>query len=135
MAADFQRMLVEEFRANKGRLSGMFEGQRLILVTTTGRRSGLRHTNPLGPVRVGQSLYIIGSAGGAQKHPAWFHNVRDNSRVTVEDGERTFEAEARVLEDEERDRVFAAAVAQAPAWADYQSRVDRILPVVELREI
>ncbi|MFG2287790.1 nitroreductase/quinone reductase family protein [Streptomyces sp. NPDC048595] len=136
MPLDFNQQIIEEFRANGGRVGGPFEGGRLLLLTTTGARSGAPHTTPLGYLPDGgERVLVIASAGGAPKHPAWYHNLVAHPRVTVEAGVFTYEAEAIVLEGAERDRAFARAAATDPGWSDYQERADRVLPVVALQEI
>ncbi|EQD81355.1 cation-binding protein, partial [Saccharopolyspora erythraea D] len=122
MPNDFNLKIIEEFRARGGRVGGPFEGGRLLLLTTTGARTGARHTTPVGylPDGDGRTL-VIASAGGSPRHPDWFHNVVANPRVTVEDGVFTYEADAVVLEGPERDRVFARAVEFEPGWGEYQA--------------
>ncbi|QBI55802.1 nitroreductase/quinone reductase family protein [Streptomonospora litoralis] len=129
---DFNQSIIDEFRANRGRVGGMFEGARLLLLTTTGARSGNRHTVPVGYLPDGERNLIIASAGGAPRHPAWFHNLRADPRVTVEDGVFTGEADAVVLQGEERDAMFARAVESDPGWAEYQAKTERRIPVVAL---
>lgn len=133
MPNDFNTSIIDEFRANRGRVGGWFEGARLLLLTTTGARSGRPHTTPLGYLPDGDRALVIASAGGAPRHPAWYHNLRANPVATVEDGIFTYEARATVLTGEERDRLFARAVEQEQGWADYQDQAGRILPVVALR--
>ncbi|QIY58618.1 nitroreductase family deazaflavin-dependent oxidoreductase [Streptomyces sp. RPA4-5] len=136
MPIDFNRQIIEEFRANGGRVGGPFEGGRLLLLTTTGARSGAPHTTPLGYLPDGDGrVLVIASAAGAPKHPAWYHNLVAHPRVTVEAGVFTYEAQAVVLEGAERDQAFARAVATDPGWSDYQEKTERILPVVALEEI
>ncbi|EGX59428.1 hypothetical protein SZN_12518 [Streptomyces zinciresistens K42] len=136
MHHDFQQQVIEEFRARKGRVGGPFEGARLLLLTTTGARSGRPHTVPVGYLPDGGArVLVIASAGGAPRHPAWFHNLLARPRVTVESGAFTYEARAVVLDGEERDAAFARAVESEPGWADYQARTARVIPVVALHEI
>lgn len=135
MPNDFNQQVIEEFRANDGRVGGPFEGSRLILLTTTGARSGAPHTTPVGYLPDGERILVIASAGGAPRHPDWFRNLLADPRVTVEDGVFTYEADATVLEGEERDRVFARAVEADPGWAEYQARTDRLIPVVALTAV
>ena len=133
MPHDFNQQVIDEFRANKGRVGGYFEGARLILLTTTGARTGRPHTTPVAYLPDGvDRILVIASAAGAPRHPAWFHNLVANPQVTVEDGTFTYEARAVVLEDEERDRVFARAVEAEPGWAAYQEKTERVIPVVAL---
>ncbi|MGW5117940.1 nitroreductase/quinone reductase family protein [Streptomyces noursei] len=135
MPHDFNQQVIDEFRANAGRVGGPFEGGRLILLTTTGARSGTRHTTPVGYLPDGERILVIASAGGAPHHPDWFHNLRAHPRVTVETGVFTYEAVAEVLVGEERDRVFARAVDANPGWADYQAKTRRTIPVVALTSV
>ncbi|KOG43861.1 nitroreductase/quinone reductase family protein [Streptomyces decoyicus] len=136
MPIDFNRQIIEEFRANGGCVGGPFEGGRLLLLTTVGARSGAPHTTPLGYLPDGGGrVLVIASAGGAPKHPAWFHNLVAHPRVTVEAGVFTYEAQAIVLEGAERDRAFARAAETDPGWSEYQAKTERILPVVALEEI
>ncbi|MEU6057810.1 nitroreductase/quinone reductase family protein [Streptomyces sp. NPDC047097] len=133
---DFNAAVIAEFRAHQGRVGGYFEGARLLLLTTTGARSGRPHTTPVGyyPDSDGRVL-VIASAAGAPRHPAWFHNLRAHPRVTVEAGVFVYEAEATVLAGEERDEAFARAVEADEGWAAYQAKTTRVIPVVALTEI
>src|ERR1700754_4772302 len=136
MSTDFNQQVIAEFRANEGRVSGFFEGARLVLLTTTGARSGAPHTTPLGYLPDGgEQILVIASAGGAPRHPAWFHNLAENPNVTVEDGVFVSDAVAVVLQGVERDRAFARAVEADPGWAEYEERSGRVLPVVALRTV
>lgn len=135
MPMNFNQQVIDEFRANKGQVSGPFEGARLLLLTTIGARTGAPHTTPLGCLPDGDRVLVIASAGGAPRHPAWYHNLLVNPRVTVEDGVFTYEAQAVVLAGEERERVFARAVEADPGWGAYQERSGRVLPVVALLPI
>ncbi|MCM2390589.1 nitroreductase/quinone reductase family protein [Streptomyces albipurpureus] len=136
MPNDFNQQVIDDFRANGGYAGGLFEGTRLLLLTTTGARSGAKHTTPVAYLPDGgERVLIIASAAGAPRHPAWYHNIVANPRVTVEAGAFTYEAQATVLADAERDTVFARAVEDDPGWADYQAKTSRVIPVVALREI
>jgi len=128
----FNRAVVEEFRANAGQVGGMFEGGDLLLLTTVGARTGVEQTSPLGYVRDGDRIFVIGSAAGGPRHPAWYHNLLAHPMVRVELGTETFGAIAVPAEGAERDRLFALAVAAAPGYAEYQEKTDRVLPVVTL---
>ncbi|GAA2608763.1 nitroreductase/quinone reductase family protein [Actinomadura fulvescens] len=136
MTNEFNRQIIEEFRANGGRVGGPFEGAVLALLTTTGARTGRARTSPVGFVRDGDRLLIIASAGGAPAHPAWYHNLVAHPRVTVEigDGARveTSTMIAVPARGEARDRLFAQVVEVAPGFADYQAATSRVLPVVVL---
>ncbi|MFF2847970.1 nitroreductase/quinone reductase family protein [Streptomyces sp. NPDC058001] len=136
MPNDFNQQVIDEFRANNGSVGGPFEGGRLLLLTTTGARSGAPHTTPVGYLPDGgERVLVIASAGGGPKHPAWFHNLVAHPRVSVEDGVFVYEADAVVLEGDERDRAFARAAEADPGWAEYQARTERVIPVVALTAI
>ncbi|RKT55035.1 nitroreductase/quinone reductase family protein [Saccharothrix australiensis] len=132
---DFNQQVIEEFRANRGRVGGYFEGGRLILLTTTGARTGRPRTTPLGYLPDGDRILVIGSAGGSDKHPDWYHNILADPTVTVEDGTFTYTAKATVLTGEERDAVFARAVEADAGWGAYQEKTSRVLPVVALEHV
>jgi deazaflavin-dependent oxidoreductase (nitroreductase family) len=136
MPNDFNVPVIEEFRANAGQVGGYFEGARLILLTTTGARSGKPHTTPVGYYPDGgDSVLVIASAGGAPTHPAWFHNLVAHPQVTVETGVFTYKAKAEVLSGAARDKAFARAVEADAGWAEYQAKTTRVIPVVALHEI
>ncbi|WP_447006846.1 nitroreductase/quinone reductase family protein [Saccharothrix isguenensis] len=132
---DFNQQVIDEFRANAGRVGGPFEGGRLVLLTTTGARTGARHTNPVGYLPDGDRIVVIASAGGAPRHPDWFHNLVANPVVQVEDGVFTYDARATVLDGGERDELWARAVESDPGWAAYQARTTRQIPVVALTQV
>lgn len=131
----FNETLIAEFRANGGVLAGEFERARFLLLTTTGAKSAKRRTTPLAYVKLDDRILIIASKGGAPKHPAWFLNLVANPEVTVELGPEAYQAEAVVLQGAERDELFARAAAKISNFAEYQTRTDRVIPVVELRRI
>ncbi|MFD7321768.1 nitroreductase/quinone reductase family protein [Streptomyces sp. NPDC059875] len=138
--SDFNQQVIEEFRANGGKVGGMFEGASLLLLTTTGARSGRPHTNPAVYVRDGARLLIFASNAGGPKHPAWFHNLRADAHVTVERGTpdgtvERFSATAEVVEGAERDRLFGEQCDRDPAFAAYQAGTERVIPVVALHRI
>ncbi|CUM43365.1 nitroreductase family deazaflavin-dependent oxidoreductase [Streptomyces gardneri] len=137
---DFNQQVIEEFRANGGRVGGMFEGAALLLLTTTGARSGRPHTNPAVYVRDGARLLVFASNAGGPRHPAWFHNLSADPHVTVELGTpagtvERFVATAVVTEGEERDRLYAEQAARDPGFAAYQAGTERIIPVVALHRL
>ncbi|MFE3827871.1 nitroreductase/quinone reductase family protein [Streptomyces sp. NPDC059092] len=132
MPMSFNQSVIEEFRANEGKVGGPFEGGDLLLLTTTGARSGAENTTPLGYVRDGDLLLIVGSAGGSHRHPDWYHNLLAHPMVRVEIGKQTYGAIAVPAEGERRDLLFERVVRAAPGYADYQAGTDRILPVVVL---
>ena len=128
----FNSGIVEEFRANGGKVGGPFEGAPMILVTHTGAKSGIQRIAPLVYTQDGDAYVIIASKGGHPKHPDWFHNIVANPTVEVEVGEERFTATARVAEGAERDRLYAAQAERMPNFTEYQQRTDRVIPVVVL---
>ncbi len=128
----FNQNLIDEFRATEGKVSGPFEGAPLLLLTTTGAKSGRRHTTPVVYLEDGDRLVVFGSKGGAPNHPAWFHNLVADPRVLVEVPGEQFEARAVVVEGAERDRLFAEQKRRMPAFAEYESKTDRTIPVIVL---
>ncbi|MEY2418625.1 MAG: hypothetical protein QOG90_1305 [Actinomycetota bacterium] len=131
--ADFNNNIVTEFRANGGKVQGVFADAPMILVTHTGAKSGVERTTPLVYSRDGDRYVIIASMGGAPQHPQWFHNIKANPRVKVEVGTDSFVADAEVLtEGDERRRLFDQQAALMPNFADYQARTDRVIPVIVL---
>ncbi|CAM5260879.1 cation-binding protein [Streptomyces spiroverticillatus] len=129
----FNQWVIDEFRAHEGKVGGPFEGGDLLLLTTTGARSGARHTVPLGYARTEDGrLLVTGSNLGADTHPAWYHNVLTHPAVEVEVGTESFGAVAVPAEGERRDRLFERIVRTSSGYADYQAQTARILPVVVL---
>lgn len=128
----FNQQVIEEFRANGGRVGGMFEGSPLVLLTTTGARSGRPVTSPVMYLSDGERYVVIASNGGADNHPAWYHNLRANPVATAEVGAETFEVKAEFVEGEERDALYARMVEQAAGFAEYEARTTRRIPVVAL---
>ncbi|WP_316524886.1 nitroreductase/quinone reductase family protein [Kitasatospora brasiliensis] len=132
MSMSFNLHVIEEFRANGGRVGGPFEGGDLLLLTTTGARSGRPHTVPLGYVRAQGLLLVVASAAGAPEHPQWYRNLLAHPVARVELGTDTFDTIAVPAEGTRRERLFAAVVRQAPGYGDYQALTERELPVVVL---
>ncbi|MER6770210.1 nitroreductase/quinone reductase family protein [Streptomyces bacillaris] len=132
MPSAFQQSVIDEFRANAGKVGGPFAGSDLLLLTTTGARTGRPHTTPLGHVRDGERLLVVGSNLGAPHHPDWYHNLLAHPSVHVELGEQEFETIAVPAEGSRRDELFARVVAEAPGYAEYQAATGRTLPVVVL---
>jgi deazaflavin-dependent oxidoreductase (nitroreductase family) len=131
-ANDFNRNLIAEFRAHDGKVGGMFANAPLMLLTTTGAKTGKERTAPVVYTTDADRLVVIASKGGAPTHPDWYHNLVANPTATVElPGER-FEVRARVAEGEEHDRLYAAQAALMPNFAEYQQNTTRKIPVVIL---
>ncbi|OMC39277.1 nitroreductase family deazaflavin-dependent oxidoreductase [Mycobacterium sp. IS-1264] len=129
----FNNGIVDEFRANDGKVGGQFAGANLLLLTTTGAKSGKKRTSPLAYFRIDGKLIIIGSFAGAPVSPAWVHNLRANPAAHVEIGTDTFDVTARELPTAERDELFEKVAAAAPGFAEYQSKTTRVIPLFELQ--
>lgn len=132
---DFNQSLIEEFRANGGKVTGVFAGRPLLLLTSTGARSGQPRTMPLVYTTDGDRFVVIASKGGAPTNPDWYHNLVANPVATVELPGETFQARATMAEGEERQRLYDAQAALMPAFADYQRKTTRQIPVVILERI
>jgi deazaflavin-dependent oxidoreductase (nitroreductase family) len=129
----FNTAITDEFRANGGKVSGQFEGANLLLLTTTGAKSGQQRISPLAYFDIGGKRIIIGSFAGSPKDPAWVHNLRADPRARVEVGTDTFDVTAHELPPAEREQLFDKVVAVAPGFADYQSKTSRVIPLFELQ--
>ena len=133
---DRNAQIIAEFRANGGRVGGRFENATLLLLHTTGARSGQKRVTPLVCLADGDRLLVFASKAGAPTHPDWYHNLVANPRVAVEVGEETYEATASTLEGEERDRIYAIQAGRNPLFGEYQQKAgDRTIPVVALERI
>jgi deazaflavin-dependent oxidoreductase (nitroreductase family) len=134
--SDYNAELVRHLRAHRGRVvEGFFKDAPLLILTTSGARTGRRREHPLAYTRDGGRYVVLASNGGQPTHPAWYHNLVADPLVTVEvDGER-FAARARVARGEERARLFAAQVERLPAFGEYQRRTRRPIPVIILERV
>ncbi len=130
---EWNNRIVEEFRANGGRVGGQYAGRTLLLLHTTGARSGEARVNPLSYTREGDQLVVLASKGGAPIHPDWYYNVLANPEVTVEVGGEQFQAHATIPAEPERTRLFDQVAAVLPHFANYQRKTTRAIPVVTLR--
>ena len=129
----FVRAHVALFRLSRGRIGGRIRGLPVALLTVPGRRSGVRRTVPLCAFEEGQGVVVVASNGGATRHPAWFHNVMAAGRATVEmAGRPPRELTARLVEGDERARLWARVVVEAPFYAAYQEKTERAIPLVLL---
>lgn len=131
----FNQAITDEFRSNDGKVGGQFEGADLLLLTTTGAKSGRPRTSPLAYFRVDGKLLIIGSFAGSDVNPAWVHNLRANPSARVEIGEESSDVTARELPKAERDELFGRITAAAPGFAEYQAKTSRVIPVFELQPV
>jgi|SRR5450631_2206106 len=132
MANDWNSKIIEEFHANGGKVGGPFEGASLLLLTTTGAKSGQRRTTPLVYLPDGDRMIIFASKAGAPTNPDWYHNLVAHPQVTIEVGTETFEAASVVITGEERDRLYAQQAARNPGFAEYEKKTTRQIPVIAL---
>lgn len=133
--SDFNTTIIEEFRANGGKVGGNFEGAPLLLLHTVGARTGQQRVNPMMYQAVPGGYAVFASKGGAPANPDWYHNVLAHPRVTAEIGASTVELRARVAEGEERERIWTAQKAAYPGFADYERRTTRQIPVIVLQPV
>jgi deazaflavin-dependent oxidoreductase (nitroreductase family) len=132
---DFNQKVVTEFRANQGKVGGQMAGMPLLLLTTTGNKSGRTLTKPLCYTKDGDRIFVIASFAGSPKNPAWFNNLVANPTVTVEIGTERFQARARITSGEERERLFKLQADQIGIFNDYQKKTTRQIPVVVLERL
>lgn len=129
---DFNQQVIAEFRANGGKVGGPFAGSPMLLLTTTGAKSGQSRTTPLVHTMDGDRIVIIASKGGAPTNPDWYHNLVAHPTAIVEVGTEKFQAQARVAEGEERQRLYDQQATLMPGFAEYQKKTTRQIPVVIL---
>ncbi len=127
--------IITEFRANSGKVGGYFSGKTLLLLHTIGAKSGQERVNPVAYVTDGDRLVIIASKGGAPTHPHWYHNLLACPLVTVEVGTEKFQARAEVVSEPERSRLYNKMVGMMPAFAEYQQKTSRVIPVITLTRV
>jgi deazaflavin-dependent oxidoreductase (nitroreductase family) len=130
--SEFNRAIIEEFRANGGKVGGSFEGAPVLLLTSTGAKSGQRRTTPLMYMPDGERMVIFASNGGAPTNPAWYHNLLANPAARVEVGPETVYVSAVLTSGEERQRLFKRQSELYPQFADYAQKTTREIPVVAL---
>jgi deazaflavin-dependent oxidoreductase (nitroreductase family) len=130
--SDWNRGTIEAFRANHGQVGGFWEGRPLLLLTTTGAKSGQLRTIPLMYLREGDRIFIFASKAGAPTNPDWYHNLVAHPDVTVEIGDLTYHAVARTVTGAERDQIYTRWAERYPQYREYQEKTSRSIPVIEL---
>ncbi len=131
---DWNRKVIEEFRANGGKVA-QFEGRPLLLLHHTGAKTGTERVNPLVYQPIGENFAVFGSKAGADTNPDWYHNLRANPDAKVELGDGVVPVRARVAEGEERERIWDAQKRTNAAFAEYETKTSRQIPVVILERI
>jgi deazaflavin-dependent oxidoreductase (nitroreductase family) len=136
-ANDLNQPVIDEFRANGGKVGGPFEGVPLVLVHHTGAKSGVERVNPLAYQRLGaDSVAVFASKGGAPTNPDWFHNLVANPNASIEIGTERYDVAARVATGEERERIWEAQKKAFPNFAEYETTSGgREIPVVVLDKV
>ena len=132
---DWNRTIVEEFRANAGKVGGPFDGAPLLLLHTTGARSGRERVNPMMYLDLGGPVAVFASKAGAPTHPDWYHNLLANPEVSAEIGSEARRFRARTVTGDERERIWTQQTHDYPRFADYATKTDREIPVVVLDPI
>jgi deazaflavin-dependent oxidoreductase (nitroreductase family) len=130
----FNNNVVDEFRANGGKVGGQFAGHNLLLLTTTGAKSGQPRLSPLAYLTIDGKLLIIAGYGGAHINPAWVHNLRANPAAHIEIGMESFDAVAGELPPAERDEIIPKITEIAPIFAEYQAKASRVIPIFHLQK-
>ena len=134
--SDFNQGIIDEFRANDGKVGGYFANATLLLLHTIGAKSGQPRTNPLAYITDGDRLVVIASKSGVDSNPDWYYNLLANPTVTVELGNEQFQARATaVTEEPERSRLYAKMVEMMPGFADYERKTSRRIPAVVLERV
>jgi len=126
---DFNQNVIDEFRANGGKVGGYFEGKDVVLLNSTGAKSGQPRLTPLVYVTDAANYVLIASKGGAPSNPDWYYNLKANPNITLELGTETIDGEAVEVSGEERDRLYAKMVEVMPGFADYERNTTRKIPV------
>lgn len=132
---NWNQKIIEEFRANDGNVGGRFEDKTLLLLHTTGAKTGKERVNPVAYVRDGGNYVVIASKGGAPDNPDWYYNILANPLVTVEVGTETFQAKAEVAEEPERTRLYNKMADMMDSFNDYRRKTDRVIPVFKLTPV
>jgi deazaflavin-dependent oxidoreductase (nitroreductase family) len=127
--------IIKEFRTHNGNVGGRFEGAPLLLLTTTGKRTGKPRTTPLRYMSDGKRLIVFAANAGAPTHPDWYYNLLKHPHVTVEVKSQVFDARAIVITGEERERLMVQHVEEYPHFAEYSAKTSREIPVIALEQI
>jgi len=130
--SDWNRALIEEFRANEGHVNGRFAGEPLLLLNSTGAKSGQVRTHPMLYLNDNGNYIVIASKGGAATHPDWYYNLTANPKAAIEVGNETIQVAAREATGVERDRYYAKQASRFPFFNEYQAETDRTIPVFVL---
>jgi deazaflavin-dependent oxidoreductase (nitroreductase family) len=129
---DFNAHTIAEFRKNRGKVGGYFEGAPLLLLHTAGKRSGKPHVSPVMYLKEGQRYFVFGSKAGADSHPDWYYNIKAHPDIKIEVGDETIDVHAEEVTGSERDAVYKRQAALYPTFAEYERKTKRKIPVIAL---
>jgi deazaflavin-dependent oxidoreductase (nitroreductase family) len=132
---DWNQKIIDEFRSSGGHVGGQFAGAPLLLLTSTGAKTGEKRTTPMMYLVDGDRLAVFASKAGAPTNPDWYHNLLAHPRATIEVGTDTFDVDAEVASPEERDRLYAIQAERYPGFKEYEEKTTRVIPVVLLRRV
>ncbi len=132
---DWNQKIIEEFRSSGGEVDGQFAGAPLLLLTSTGAKTGQKRTTPMMYLTDGDRFAVFATKAGAPTNPDWYHNLLAHPRASVEMGRETFDVEVEIPSREERDRIYAIQAERYPGFAEYQEKTTRVIPVVLLRRV
>jgi deazaflavin-dependent oxidoreductase (nitroreductase family) len=128
----WNRKIIEEFQANGGKVGGPFAGAQLLLLHTTGARSGRQRVNPMVYLDLEGHRYVFATRAGSDTNPDWYWNLVAHPDVSAEVGTEKYQATARALSGDDRDRIYAEQARRSPGFAEYERMTSRVIPVVEL---
>ena len=133
--SDWNKQVIEEFRANDGKVGGHFANNTLLLLHTTGAKSGKERVNPLVTFEDGDRLVVVASKGGAPSHPDWYYNIVANPVVGVEYGTEEFQARATITSEPERTRLYERMESTFATFSEYKEKAGRVIPVITLSRL
>lgn len=133
--SEWNKKIIEEFRANEGRVGSHFATNSLLLLHTTGAKSGQERVNPLVTLEDGDRLFVVASKRGAPSHPDWYYNIVANPVVEVEYGTEKFQARAKVTSEPERTELYEKMANEFGVFAEYKEKTTRVIPVITLTRL
>ena len=133
--SDWNQQIIAEFRANEGKVGGMFANNTLLLLHTTGAKTGKERVNPLVTIEDGDRLIVAASKGGAPTNPDWYYNIVANPQVSVEYGPEQFQAQATITSEPERTELYDKLASKFAGFAEYKTKTTRVIPIVTLSRV
>jgi deazaflavin-dependent oxidoreductase (nitroreductase family) len=129
---DFNAHTIAEFRKNRGKVGGYFEGAPLLLLNSVGKRSGKTHVTPVMYLKDGERYYVFASKAGADTHPDWYNNIKAHPDIKIEVGDETLDVHAEEIVGRDRDAIYRRQATLFPSFADYERKTKRVIPVIAL---